>query len=55
MNSIKKLLSGIGLLLVAVICYLLANSLNSSITTILFFLSFIIGVVFLISGIFTPD
>jgi hypothetical protein len=55
MNAIKRLLSGIGFLLLAIICYFLAQSLSSPVLFILLILSLFLGVVFLISGNLTKD
>lgn len=55
MKSIKSLLSGIGLLLIALIFFLLAALANWGFMLIPFFLTFAIGCIFMLVGIFSGE
>lgn len=55
MNSMKAVLIGIGWLLVAILCFLFATIGNITIFTIPCFVTFAIGIIFLLSGTFAKD
>ncbi len=55
MNSIKAVLIGIGWLLVAVLCFLLAAVGNNPIFSLPCFITFAVGIIFLLSGTFAKD
>jgi hypothetical protein len=55
MNSIRKLLIGIGWLLIAIFCFLLSRLGEIAVLASPSFIAFFIGIVFLLAGMVTKD